>query len=326
LEFFINFGENKTLNKQKEIKGIILAILASTLFGTHPSCVYFLRSNGMEILPTLLISSIQCFSIYLLILKATNKINSLRITKLQFKKLLLSASLFYSTIFFLFASYSKIPSGLATVIHFIYPSLVTILSVFTKRDKLSKPLIIAIFATFSGILLVSNPSNQSLNTIGILFAIFSAIVFSLYIYMINDKTFDKFNNTTFVFYISLFGTILLLIIILTKSLLVNSFTIMWGSYSNKVLFGAVALGITQAMGVLFLAKAIKSIGGPIGGALTAFEPLTAVIIGTIFFSEKMPFYCILGCLLILGSIIYLSIFKLKEDSNIIKKPCKNINY
>ncbi len=310
------------MNKQKEIKGIMLAILAATLFGTHPSCVYFLRSEGMEILPTLLISSIQCFAIYLLILKMTNKINSLKITKLQFKKLLLSSSLFYSTIFLLFASYSKIPSGLATVIHFIYPSLVTIISVLTKRDKLSKSLIIAIIATFFGILLVSNPSNNNLNPIGILFAILSAIVFSLYIYMINDKTFEKLDNTAFVFYISLFGTILLFIIIFTKSLLINSFTTMWGTFSTNVLMGAFALGVTQAIGVLFLAKAIKYIGGPMGGALTAFEPLTAVLIGTIFFAEKMPFYCLIGCLLILSSIIYLSITKLRENPLSNKKLAK----
>ncbi len=310
------------MKKQKEIKGIILAILAATLFGTHPTCVYFLRSEGMKILPTLLISSIQCFVIYLLILKMTNKINSLKITKMQFRKLLLSASLFYSTIFLLFASYSKIPSGLATVIHFIYPSLVTIISVLTKRDKLSKSLLIAIITTFFGILLVSNPSNNNLNPVGILFAIFSAIVFSLYIYMINDKAFENLDNTAFVFFISLFGTILLFIIIFTKSLLDNSFTFMWGSFSYKVLSGAFALGITQAIGVLFLANAIKYIGGPIGGALTAFEPLTAVIIGTIFFSETLPLYCIIGCLLILSSIIYLSISKLRENPLNNKKLAK----
>jgi drug/metabolite transporter (DMT)-like permease len=300
------------MRKSNEIKGIILAILAATIFGIHPTLVYFLRSEGMQILPTLFVGSIQCFIIYFIILFVTNNLDSLKITKHQFKKLILCSILFYSTLLVLFISYTKIPSGLATVIHFIYPSLVTIISVITKRDKLTRPLLIVIICTFIGVLLISNPSGSNLNVVGLMLAASSAVIFSSYIYMINDDCFKELNNTTFVFYTSFIGGMLLLLAIIVQCTFISTPSEVFGSYTTLVLTGGLSLGISQAIGVLCFAKAIKYVGGPVGGALAAFEPLTAVLIGVVFFSEVMPYSSVIGCLLILLSIIYLSCFKVKN--------------
>ena len=120
------------------------------------------------------------------------------------------------------------------------------------------------------------------------------------------------DSLVFVFYIALIGAFILLILILIKSSFESSHFTIWGSYSNLVLLGGLTLGITQGIGVFSFAKAIKYIGGPMGGALAAFEPLTAVLIGVIFFSEAMTITSIIGCLLILGSIIYLSLTKFNQ--------------
>ncbi|MGD1821328.1 MAG: DMT family transporter [Pleomorphochaeta sp.] len=300
------------MKNTNELKGILLAILSATIFGTHPTLVYFLRSGGMNILPTIFVGCIICLAIYFSVLLFTNNLKNIKVSKKQLQKLIISSILFYSTIGVLFYSFTLIPSGLASVIHFAYPALVTIISVLTKRDKLTKALLIALVSTFVGVLLVSNPSNTNINPIGIILAIISAFLYAGYIFMINDECFTDLNNTIFVFYIALIGAILLLITITFESIFILNINELVGSYSNLVLIGGLALGITQGVGVFSFAKAIKYIGGPMGGALAAFEPLTAVIIGVIFFKEPMPIYCVIGCLLILISTIYLSFSKINE--------------
>jgi len=304
--------EINILNKKKELIGILLAILSATIFGTHPSLVYFLRSEGMQILPTLYVGCIQCLLIYLLVLKFTNKLSLLKIKKKQLKKLIFSSILFYSTLGVLFYSFTMIPTGLASILHFAYPALITIISVFTKRNKLTKVLLISLIFTFIGVLLVSAPSKISVNPLGISLAILSAFLYAGYIFMINDEEFKEVNNTVFVFYVAFIGSIILIILIFIESTFIYSSEYVWGSYSNLVLIGGLTLGISQGIGVFSFAKAIKYIGGPMGGAIAAFEPLTAVIIGTIFFHEIMNFTSAIGCLLILSSIIYLSLSKLNE--------------
>lgn len=303
------------LDRRREIEGILLAVLSATIFGTHPTLVHFLRSGGMGITPTLFTGSIQGLAIYSLVLLVTKKLDTIHITKGQFFRLVLCSILFYSTLWILFFSYTLIPSGLATVLHFAYPILVTIVSVLTRRETLTKVLVITLVCTFFGVLLVSNPSDQGLDPKGIVLAALSAVIFSGYIFMINDPGLKDLNNTTFVFYTSLIGSVFLLAAILTESSFFSSSDVVWGSFSLTVLLGALTLGITQALGVFSFAQAIKFIGGPMGGTLAAFEPFTAVVIGVVFFAETMSPASIIGCLLILGSTVCLSVSKVNYSKD-----------
>lgn len=313
--------EKEALNRSNEIKGISLAVLSATIFGIHPTMVYHLRSGGMGISPTLFVSCVQCCTIYTIVLVITKRVGSLRVTREQLVKMLLSSILVYSTLWVLFYSFTLIPTGLASVIHFAYPSLVTIISVLTRRDKLTKALLIALVTTFFGVVLVSNPTGSDLNSTGIFLAALSAVLFSSYIYMINDDCFKELGNTTFMFYTTLMGALILMVLIIIESSFISSTTAVWGTYSTRVLWAGLLLGSTQSIGNFSFSKGIKLIGGPMGGALAAFEPLTAVAIGVIFFSEAMPLYCIIGCLLILGATVFLSISKLRLTD---KKPTASI--
>ncbi len=298
--------------KNNKLKGILLAILSATIFGTHPTLVFFLRSEEMDIFATIFVGCIICLVIYFLALLFKRELNEIKINRDQLIRLIICAILFYSTLGCLFYSFTLIPSGLASVIHFGYPAIVTVFSVLVGRDKLTKPLIVALISTFIGVMLVSNPSAQGINYIGILLAVISALTYALYIFMINDESFNKLNNTVFVFYVSLIGAVILLVIISFECFISLNIEQVWGSYSNLVLFGALALGITQGIGVFSFATAIKYIGGPMGGALAAFEPLTAVIIGVVLFKEPMPITNVVGCILILGATIYLSVKQIRD--------------
>ncbi|MDD4082242.1 MAG: EamA family transporter [Sphaerochaetaceae bacterium] len=300
------------MTKNNKTKGIFLAILSAMMFGTSPMFVNFFRSEGINTLTTVFTGCLLSLIIYLLILTLNKNLKSLKIEKNLIGKLVISSLVFYSTLGLLFFSYTKIPSGIATVIHFIYPILVTIISIKAGRDKLTFNLVIVIICTFFGVALVSDFSHQSLNLIGVLLATLSAITYTIYIYLINDEGLKKLDNTVFVFYVSFIGAFFLLFAIFIQNSFFSSVQGIWGnSFSTKVLIGALGLGLTQGFGVIFFALGVKYVGGPIGGTLSAFEPLTAVFIGTCFFQESLTLICIIGCVLILGSTTFLSISEIK---------------
>ena len=314
------------MGRNKGLKGVALTTISAIMFGTMPLFAIMLRSGGMYLIPS--IATRFCigtlFYGFLILVKGKKK--GLRLKKRVFFRLIITALLFSSTSLFLFISYARIPSGLATVIHFTYPVIITIFSVKAGRDRLTSFLLVAILCSFCGILLVTDPFNAQFDIWGVVSAFVSAIVFALYTFLINDNDLKQIDNTAFVFYNSGISFIVLLIITFIQILSGTSTSQLLGTFSFKVLYGMLGTGIFCAVAVAFFAIGVKDIGGPVGGALSAFEPLTAVLIGVLFFKETVAPYFGLGVILILSSTLILSFssiikldkrkFKSKEENYI----------
>mgnify|MGYP003482690578 CR=1 FL=1 len=94
--------------------------------------------------------------------------------------------LFYTaSSLFLFEAYNFIASGLATTLVFLYPVLVAIIMVFLGVIP-SWPVWPAIAATFGGVLIMTQGSGgDTIDPIGVLLSIGSALVYALFIVIIN---------------------------------------------------------------------------------------------------------------------------------------------
>lgn len=116
--------------------------------------------------------------------------------------ILLALGLLYtSSSLCLFESYNYIASGLATTLIFLYPVLVAIIMVFLKVVP-SWPVWLAIAATFGGVLLMTQgEAGQSLNPVGVILALGSALVYALFIVIINrSKAIAEISDTLLTFY------------------------------------------------------------------------------------------------------------------------------
>ena len=296
-----------------KLKGILLTVGSAIMFGCMPTFVTYLRSGNMGISTALTIRFGEGALLYFIFLLVFKKLFLLRINKKVILKLILTSFFFCMTSLLLFYSYTRISSGTTTVIHFIYPILVTIISIKNGRDKLSVALVITIVCSFFGIILISDPFKANLDLVGVTTAFLSAVAFALYTYMVNDEELKKIDNTVFVFYTSTISTIISFTFIIVNLLLGTSTMVILGEFSGKVLIGALGVGLFCGIGVIFFAKGVKYIGGPIGGALSAFEPLTAVILGCLLFSETITIKLILGGIFILGSTLLLSYSKIHNQ-------------
>ena len=210
--------------------------------------------------------------------------------------------LFACSSLFLFFSYEFIPSGLATTLVYLYPVFVALIMVFLRFYP-SWQTWISIIATFGGILLLSSPSaGASIKLPGIFLAVASALSYAFYLVIVNrSKRIRDVSEHTLTLYALLTGTLL--------------FALMRTMQGGNLLEGVNApadwghlLGLAVVptmLSMLTLALSSRYIGPTKTSILGVFEPLTAILIGTILFGESLTLKMVAGILVCVAAVVFM---------------------
>lgn len=290
------------------LKGILLIIISAIMFGINPAFSVMMRSGGMNLHVSILTRFVISAIIYFIIIAKRGELHLLKISKSSAKSLIVAGIFFFVMALTLLASYQFIPSGLATVIHFSYPAMVVILAVALKQQKPTIVVIIGIVLSLFAVGMISFPSSDvTYNKIGITLAILSAIAISIYVILLNQEGLKSLNSLVIVFYIAAIFTLAIIVWIIVDLSGVDTLSSMFKKINLEVVIGAIGFGVCCAVGVLLFAIGVKTVGGAIAGAVSTLEPLTAVIVGTVFFNEPLPSNFILACAFIFGATILLSL-------------------
>lgn len=223
---------------------------------------------------------------YLLIRKESFKI-SLR----QSAVLLALGLLFTASSTFLFESYKYIASGLATTLVFLFPVLVAIIMVFLKVVP-SWPVWLSIAVTFAGVVIMTGGTGEEYaNPVGVWLAIASAFVYALFIVIINrSKRISTISNSLLTFYALSVGAA----VFFTKSLCSGN-ELMNGIEDANAWFNLVGLAIFPTIvSTATLAVATRNIGATKASVLGVFEPVTAILVGTLVFGEALTSNIVIG--------------------------------
>lgn len=281
-------------------RGIFLTILSAIIFGFTPiiaKITYDLGSNGITL-------AFLRHALVLPILYGIIKIQklSLVITKTQVKNILL-VGIFGSglAILTLYSSYSYISVGSATVLHFLYPMFVSLISLLYFKEKLSKVNKICLAVATLGIIFFIEPNNGSM--LGIVLSLISGVFFAYYVVGIDRLWLKDMNSYVLNFYFALFISIFIGIFgLVTNNLhLTLSATVYGYSFIIAVL--------TSIIGIICLQQGVKYLGGTTASILSMFEPVTSVIVGLIVLHEQLSMMKIIGCCIILCSITMIVITK-----------------
>ncbi len=90
----------------------------------------------------------------------------------------------------------------------------------------------------------------------------------------------------------------------------------WKIPSQTSILNLLFLGIfCSALAYVFYLYGVKTLGPVLPSALLNLIPVVTIFTGMIFLNEKISLYQIAGTLLIIGSLTFLSIFKVKESNN-----------
>lgn len=278
----------KTLSKNAII-GYPAGIITGITYGLNPLFAVPLMNNGASIESILFFR--YTFAVVLLASFLILTRQSFRITARQAGVLLALGLLYTSSSIFLFEAYNYIASGLATTLIFLYPVLVAIIMVFLRVVP-SWPVWLSIAATFGGVIIMTHGSGgDSLNPIGIVLSLGSALVYALFIVIINrSKAIAQISNTLLTFYSLTVGAIVFLGKISFSEVPISAGITTGGDWLNLAGLALLPTIVSTAT----LAIATRNIGATKASVLGVFEPITAILIGTLMFGEPLTTNILLG--------------------------------
>lgn len=278
----------KTLSKNAII-GYPAGIITGITYGLNPLFAVPLMNNGASIESILFFR--YTFAVVLLAAFLILTRQSFRITARQAGVLLALGLLYTSSSIFLFEAYNYIASGLATTLIFLYPVLVAIIMVFLRVVP-SWPVWLSIAATFGGVIIMTQGSGgDSLNPVGIALSLGSALVYALFIVIINrSKAIAQISNTLLTFYSLTVGAIVFLGKISFSEAPISAGITTGGDWLN---IAGLAL-LPTIVSTATLAIATRNIGATKASVLGVFEPITAILIGTLMFGEPLTTNILLG--------------------------------
>lgn len=282
------------------IIGYPAGIITGITYGLNPLFGVPLMKNGAAIESILFFRyaiAVLFLGLFLLLSK-----QSFKISRKEAGVLLVLGLLYTSSSIFLFEAYNYIASGLATTIIFLYPVLVAIIMVFLKVVP-SWPVWLSIILTFAGVaIMTQSDSTHTINPIGVILSLGSALVYALFIVIINrSKTISNISNSLLTFYALTVGTIIFL-----GKIIISDIDITAGINHNMAWMNLVGLALLPTVvSTATLAIATRNIGATKASVLGVFEPITAILIGTIVFGEALTTNIIVGILLSIAAITFM---------------------
>ena len=291
--------ENKSI-----IKGYLYAVMSATIYGLMPMMAKFIYADGVSSLCLVFLRSALALPVLAFCAYGQQKT-----LKAPMKSVLPISciALLGGTVtpILLFYSYQYIPSGIATVFHFIYPAVVVLLGVLLFRRKAEREKIISAVICIAGVSLFYTPGG-SLDLRGSLAALASGITFALYVLLLSSFKDKKISGFLFNFYGSLSSSIAAGIILIVlgdfnfpTTLKGWLFTIF---FSVVITVGAVGL----------FQQGTFLIGGEKTSVLSTVELMVGVIMGIIVFHEKVSISSAFGSILVFSAGVFIAMQDMKK--------------
>ena len=289
----------KTISRNAII-GYPAGIITGIAYGLNPLFGVPLMKNGAAIESILFFR----YAIAVLLLGGFLLLSrqSFKISGRQAGVLLVLGLLYTASSLFLFEAYHYIASGLATTLVFLYPVLVAIIMVFLRVVP-SWPVWLSIFLTFVGVVVMTqSDASQTVNPTGVLLSLGSALVYALFIVIINrSKAIHSISNSLLTFYALSVGAVVFL-----GKMAASVTAITSGIESATDWLSLVGLAIfPTVVSTATLAVATRNIGATKASVLGVFEPVTAILIGTVVFGEALTANIIVGILLSVAAITFM---------------------
>lgn len=294
------------MKKSTLVKGYLFIIGAAVIYGLMPigaKLIYKEGVNSMTLvflrnllsLPFLALATVLTGDNLKLPLKNVGKIMGIGLFGCCFTPLLL------------FASYEFLPSGAATVFHYVYPAVVLLGSLIFFKEKLHIGQILCFVLCTAGIACFYNPED-GINLTGALLAMGSGVVYAIYVLLLGKVKSLGVSGFKFNFFVSIAACVLLFIACLvTKNLALPTSLAGW---IYCVLF-AIIINIGA---VVLFQQGTMIIGGSRSSILSTLEPITSILAGLVFFQEKITVWSGIGMVLVVLSSLLIAVFDSRKKA------------
>ena len=292
-------------------KGIILAVITAVMWGIMG---IFVRDLSHYQFSNIEISFFRCAlagAAYFLFLLVKNP-SALKINLKGLIICVLYGAIAYSISFVSYSvSVSRIPVGVATVLMFMSPIWVAILSTVMFREKLEKSKIVTIFICFTGAVLVANiigAGNIKLDAIGILAGIVNGIGVALQILL--PKFFAKeYDRDTLLVY-GFLGAAFVLLFGMDVGAVIEHIS---KAPMTNLLWDLFGIGILCTMVAnVACVKSTQYVEATTTSILSALEVVVGTLAGFFVFHEHLTGLQIAGAVIIVVGAIGSEIYQPKQ--------------
>lgn len=290
--------------QNKMVKGYILAIISAVIYGLMPLMAKYIYSDGVNSLTLVFLRNFLALPSLAVLTFAKHRTFKISLKELP-KISLISFFGCCITPILLFSSYNYMATGIATVFHFVYPSLVVLIGIVFLKKKVPFSTTISVIMCFIGICLFYNPS-AAFSLQGSAYALSSAVTFAIYVTMLSSHKLNTVTGLLLSFYIAVISSIItFLLCIATDSLKLPS------TLNGWVLCAIFAFMVTT-LAVVFFQQGALIIGGEKTSILSTLEPITGIIVGFVAFNEPVTISIAIGSLLVVGASILTAISDIKN--------------
>lgn len=285
---------------KNSIVGYSAGIITGITYGLNPLFGIPLMNDGASIDSILFFR--YGFSVVLLAAFLILSRQSFKVTPKQLGILLILGLLYTSSSICLFESYKYIASGLATTLIFLYPVFVALIMV-VLRVYPTWQVWLAILATFVGVLILAQSDDtQTIDPIGVLLALGSGLSYAIFIVIVNSSRIIRPISSTMLTFYSL--SVGMIIFYINTLLSPNDLTT--GINGSSAWLCLVGLAILPTIiSTATLALSTRKIGATKASVLGVFEPITAIMVGTIAFNEPITTNIIVGISIAIAAIIFM---------------------
>ncbi|MCK5474783.1 MAG: EamA family transporter [Candidatus Aenigmarchaeota archaeon] len=285
-------------------KAILSIILSSILFGTIGVLVRMIDTEIPPITQSLFRGAAALLLIALVSLPK-NK-DFFKITKKDIPFYFL-AGVFGYGMMLAFFTLSVINTSIANTFFLMFTEsfFVVIIAAIFLKEKITKDLIVTLFLGFLGVFFIFSPQSLGNNFVGNLYGLAAGFVYALYI-VVGRHMGKKYSSSTNTLWSFIFGVLFLLPVTLW---LENPFMV---SASPFIWFLVFLMGTIISTAYFLLNYGLKNLTAGYGGILLLLEPVSAVFFALLFFGEIPPTSTLVGALLIMSSVAYLTYKKTRK--------------
>ena len=276
--------------------GVAYAVVSSTTFGLIPLFTISLLALGVGS-PTILCYRFLLATVAMAIVMLLTRRN-FRLPMATMVVVAVLAILYATTAILLMESYKYIPSGITTTIHFLYPLAVTLTMAWLSKERISYIIYIAVLVSLVGVALLAWGSHTEGDfKRGVTYAMVTVVTYAAYIVGVMRSRAARVDSVVLTFYVLAFGALLFFLYALAtdgiEALHSSS------SWRDIIMLALVCTVLSDYTLVL----AIKHIGSTRTSILGSMEPLTAVVVGVVYFGERVDVVSVVGLVLIISAVV-----------------------
>ena len=226
---------------------------------------------------------------------------SLRLTKRQLI-LVIGIGVFGYTLtsYSIFTSYNYISVGMATIILYTYPAIVTLLSYVIYKEKLYIRKVISLIISLIGIFILIDKGSVNFNLKGLILSGMAALLYSFYVLCTSHKETKAINSYLLTFYISCASAVVMFFLGLSS----GNLTVNFSFYGLVAILLIAVISIVVAL-MAFL-EGVRIIGPSKASIFSTIEPIVALILGIIILKEPISASIIVGSIMVVVSVLILT--------------------